>query len=110
MTIIYTIQMMAWLEQERLEGERELGEGDPYVVYQVTEHLLPLVDTWLLVGLLESKPRRQLTRWYPTCGRYLATRCSTRWKTPDSVVYYLVEHLASRFSATLGLPPKEPQG
>ena len=30
-----TIQMMAWLEQERLEGERELGEGDTYVVYQV---------------------------------------------------------------------------
>ena len=29
------IQMMAWLEQERLEGERERGEGDTYVVYQV---------------------------------------------------------------------------
>ena len=28
-------QMMAWLEQERLEGEREKGEGDTYVVYQV---------------------------------------------------------------------------
>ena len=26
---------MAWLEQERLEGEREKGEGDTYVVYQV---------------------------------------------------------------------------
>ena len=31
----YMIQMMAWLEQERLEGEREIGEGDTYVVYQV---------------------------------------------------------------------------
>ena len=31
----YINQMMAWLEQERLEGERELGEGDTYVVYQV---------------------------------------------------------------------------
>ena len=28
-------QMMAWLEQERLEGEREKGEADTYVVYQV---------------------------------------------------------------------------
>jgi len=27
-------EMMAWLEQERLEGERERGEGDTYVVYQ----------------------------------------------------------------------------
>ena len=34
----YMIQMMAWLEQERLEGEREVGEGDTYVVYQV--HLI----------------------------------------------------------------------
>ena len=58
--------MMAWLEQERLEGERELGEGDTYVVYQVTEHLPGLVDTWLLVGLLVSNPCRQLTRWSPT--------------------------------------------
>ena len=38
------IQMMAWLEQESLEGERERGEGDTYVVYQVG-HLPRLVDT-----------------------------------------------------------------
>ena len=37
---------MAWLEQERLEGERERGEGDTYVVYQVG-HLHRLLDTCL---------------------------------------------------------------
>ena len=34
-TAYHVFQMMAWLEQERLEGEREVGEGDTYVVYQV---------------------------------------------------------------------------
>ena len=67
----YMIQMMAWLEQERLEGEREVGEGDTYVVYQV-RHLPHLVDTWPPGGLL-------LVDTWPPLGRYLTTRCSSTW-------------------------------